>query len=146
MFKNLLFIPLWKYFMRALSMIQPMGCIHVSDIQVSDPLNDAFRCWLSDRIQIVTSVSIVSCFMPFLEYRDNDSGLQPSSYPYILGRELNLYKIKPAVSICIINQSRASEVLRTWDTSHYCSTRYMKPTYITKPGIKGLKVWLGNVL
>ena len=35
-------------------------------------------------------------------YRDNDSGLRPSSYPYILGRALNHYKIKPAVSICII--------------------------------------------
>ena len=102
MSKNLIFIPLWKYFMRALSMIQPMGCIHVSDIHVSDTLNDAFRCRLSDRIQIVTWVSIVSCFMPFLEYRDNDSGLRPSSYPYILGRALNHYKIKPTVSICIL--------------------------------------------
>ena len=39
-----------------------------------------------DRKQIVTSVSILSCFMPFLGYRDNDSGLRPSSYPYMLGR------------------------------------------------------------
>ena len=37
-------------------------------------------------------------------YRDNDSGLWPSSYPYILGRALNHYKIKPAVSICILMQ------------------------------------------
>ena len=40
--------------------------------------------------------------MPFLKYRDNDLGLRPSSYPYILERALNHYKIKPAVSICII--------------------------------------------
>ena len=56
-----------------------------------------------DRKQIVTLVSIVSCFMPFLGYRDNDLGLRPSSYPYILGRALNHYKIKPAVSICILH-------------------------------------------
>ena len=43
--------------------------------------------------------------MPFLKYRDNDSGLRPSSYPYILGRALNHYKIKPAVSICIVKHS-----------------------------------------
>ena len=41
--------------------------------------------------------------MPFLPYRDNDLGLWPSSYPYILGRALKHYKVKPAVSICIIN-------------------------------------------
>ena len=46
-----------------------------------------------DKKQIVTSVSILSCFMPFLEYRDDDSGLRPSSYPYILGKDLNQYKI-----------------------------------------------------
>ena len=43
--------------------------------------------------------------MPFLMYRDNDLGLWPSSYPYILGRALNHYKIKPAVSICILDYS-----------------------------------------
>ena len=46
--------------------------------------------------------------MPFLMYRDNDSGLQPSSYPYILRRALNLYKIKPTVSLCIIRTQQTS--------------------------------------
>ena len=40
--------------------------------------------------------------MPFLMYRDNDSGLRPSSYPYILGRALNQYKINTAVIIYIL--------------------------------------------
>ena len=47
--------------------------------------------------------------MPFLKYRDNDSGLRPSSYPYILGRALNHYKIKPAVSICILDNTLQAE-------------------------------------
>ena len=37
--------------------------------------------------------------MPFLMYRDNDSGLRPSSYPYILGRALNEYRINTSVPI-----------------------------------------------
>ena len=36
-------------------------------------------------------------------YRDNDSGLRPSSYPYILGRALNQYKINTSVIIYILN-------------------------------------------
>ena len=40
--------------------------------------------------------------MPFLMYRDNDSGLRPSSYPYILGRALNQYKINTSVIIYIM--------------------------------------------
>ena len=48
--------------------------------------------------------------MPFLIYRDNDSGLRPSSYPYILGRALNHYKIKPTVSICIIRDEDEAAV------------------------------------
>ena len=43
--------------------------------------------------------------MPFLIYRDNDSGLRPSFYSFILGRVLNHYKIKPAVSICILTNN-----------------------------------------
>ena len=43
--------------------------------------------------------------MPFLMYRDNDSGLRPSSYPYILGRALNQYKINTAVIIYILYYS-----------------------------------------
>ena len=35
-------------------------------------------------------------------YRDNDSGLRPSSYPYILGRALNEYRIKTSVTIFIL--------------------------------------------
>ena len=31
--------------------------------------------------------------MPFLKYRDNDPGLCPSYYPYILGMALTLYCI-----------------------------------------------------
>ena len=34
-----------------------------------------------------------SYLMPFLIYKDNDSGLRPSYYPYILGWALNEYKI-----------------------------------------------------
>ena len=41
--------------------------------------------------------------MPFLMYRDNDSGLRPSSYPYILGRSLNQYRINTSVTIYILN-------------------------------------------
>ena len=41
--------------------------------------------------------------MPFLMYRDNDSGLRPSSYPYILGRALNEYRINTLVIIYIIH-------------------------------------------
>ena len=37
--------------------------------------------------------------MPFLMYRDNDSGLVLSSYPYILGRALNENKINTSVII-----------------------------------------------
>ena len=40
--------------------------------------------------------------MLFLKYRDNDSCFLPSSYPYLIGRTLNHYKIKPTVSICIM--------------------------------------------
>ena len=40
--------------------------------------------------------------MPFLKYRDNDSGLRPTSYPYILGRELNEYRINNSVTIYLI--------------------------------------------
>ena len=43
--------------------------------------------------------------MAFLGYMDNDFGLQPSSYPYILGMALNHYKIKPKDSICFRLQS-----------------------------------------
>ena len=42
--------------------------------------------------------------MPFLKYRDNDSGLRPSSYPYILGRALNQYRINTSVTIHILNR------------------------------------------
>lgn len=56
---------------------------------VSHLIINIFRCPLCDIIQIVTSVSILSCFMPFLEYRDNDFGIRTSSYSYILGRALN---------------------------------------------------------
>ena len=38
-------------------------------------------------------------------YRDNDSGLRPSSYPYILGRALNEYRIKTSVTIYIVEIS-----------------------------------------
>ena len=41
--------------------------------------------------------------MPFLKYRDNVSGLRPSSYPYILGRALNQNNINTSVIIYIIN-------------------------------------------
>ena len=58
-----------------------------------------------DRKQIVTSVSIVSCFMPFLEYRDNDSGLRPSSYPYMLGKGIKQVTIDTLVTICILMPS-----------------------------------------
>ena len=40
--------------------------------------------------------------MPFLMYRDNDSGLWPSSYPYILGRALNEYRINTSVTIYLL--------------------------------------------
>ena len=40
--------------------------------------------------------------MLFLKYRENDSCFLPSSYPYLIGRTLNHYKIKPTVSICIM--------------------------------------------
>ena len=36
-------------------------------------------------IQIVTKVSILSCFMPFLAYRDKMRAEGPNHYPYILG-------------------------------------------------------------
>ena len=49
--------------------------------------------------------------MPFLKYRDNDSGLQPSSYPYILGRASSHYKMKPTVFICIIHSRKCSLVM-----------------------------------
>ena len=45
--------------------------------------------------------------MPFLMYRDNDSGLRPSSYPYILGRALNEYRINTSVIIYYITLPRA---------------------------------------
>ena len=45
-----------------------------------------FRCLLYNKIQIMTSVSVLSCFKLFLEYRDNDSGLRLSSYPYMIRR------------------------------------------------------------
>ena len=41
--------------------------------------------------------------MPFLEYRDKDSGLRPSSYPYILGRALHQYKINTSVTIYLFD-------------------------------------------
>ena len=40
--------------------------------------------------------------MPFLMYRNNDSGLRPSSYPYILGRALNEYRINTSVTIYLL--------------------------------------------
>ena len=40
--------------------------------------------------------------MPFLMYKDNDSDLLPSSYPCILGRALNQYRINTSVTIYII--------------------------------------------
>ena len=40
--------------------------------------------------------------MPFLMYRDNDPGLRPSSYPYILGKALNEYKINTSAIIYIV--------------------------------------------
>ena len=40
--------------------------------------------------------------MPFPIYRDKMRAKGPNHYPYILGMALNHYKIKPAVSICII--------------------------------------------
>ena len=42
--------------------------------------------------------------MAILKYRDNDLGLWTSSYPYILGRAVNHYKIKPTVFTCIVQQ------------------------------------------
>ena len=38
-------------------------------------------------------------------YRDNDSGLRPSSYPYILGRALNEYRINTSVIIYLLNNT-----------------------------------------
>ena len=42
--------------------------------------------------------------MPLLMYRDNDSGIRPSFFPYILGRALNQYRINTSVTIYIFNQ------------------------------------------
>ena len=53
--------------------------------------------------------------MPFLMYRDNDSGLRPSSYPYILGRALNQYKINTAVIIYILDTS----IMWLYSTGHH---------------------------
>ena len=39
---------------------------------------------------------------PFLRYKDIDSGLWPSSYPYILGKALNQCRINTSVTNYII--------------------------------------------
>ena len=49
--------------------------------------------------------------MPFLMYRDNDSGLRPSSYPYILGMALNEYRINTSVIIYYINNPKPMTIL-----------------------------------
>ena len=38
-------------------------------------------------------------------YRDNDSGLWPSSYPYVIGRALNEYRINSSVTIYYLDHS-----------------------------------------
>ena len=40
-------------------------------------------------MQIVTEVSILSCFMPILAYRDKMRAEGPNHYPYILGMAQN---------------------------------------------------------
>ena len=58
-------------------------------------------------------------------YRDNDSGLRPSSYPYILGRALNQYKINTSVTIYILFQTPyfsedlGSNILKIWYKTDY---------------------------
>ena len=42
-------------------------------------------------------------------YRDNDLGLQPKSYPYILGRALNQYKINTSVTIYILRSLESNK-------------------------------------
>ena len=49
--------------------------------------------------------------MPFLMYRNNDLGLQSSSYPCILGSALNEYRINTSVIIYYINKSKAMAIL-----------------------------------
>ena len=57
--------------------------------------------------------------MPFLIYRDNDSGLRPSSYPYILGRALNEYRINTSVIIYYINNPKPMTILILHDLGYF---------------------------
>ena len=49
--------------------------------------------------------------MPFLMFRDNDSGLRPSAYPYILERALNEYIINTSVTIYYLNHQHRQTFL-----------------------------------
>ena len=55
--------------------------------------------------------------MPFLEYRDNDSGLRPSSYPYMLGRALIQDIIDTSVTIyTLVHEERTTIKTIYWIT------------------------------
>ena len=62
--------------------------------------------------------------MLFLMYRDNDSGLRPSSYPYILGRALNQYRINTSVTIYILIICRYVQIGMIVDTTCCCCCCY----------------------
>ena len=55
------------------------------------------------RINTEAHYLFYTLLMPFLMYRDSDSGLRPLSYPYILGRALNEYRIYTSVIIYYID-------------------------------------------
>ena len=77
--------------------ILPSFCSHL--------IINIFWCPLCDIKQIMTSVSILSCFMPFLGYRDNEIGPLALFLSLYARKGIKQDRIYTLVTICIIYHS-----------------------------------------
>ena len=69
---------------------------------------NCFRYPLCDIKQIMTSVYILSCFMPFLKYRNNEIG-PLALFLFLYGRKgIKQDRIYTLVIICILNNGSGS--------------------------------------
>ena len=62
---------------------------------------NCFRCPLCDIKQIMTSVYILSCFIPFLEYRDNEIGPLDLFLSLSARKGIKQDRIYTSVIICV---------------------------------------------
>merc|ERR1739842_161091 len=87
---------------------------------------NCFRCPLCDIKQIMTSVYILSCFIPFLKYRNNEIGLLALFLSLYARKGIKQDRIYILVIICILE----------YQICHYCSDTKELLSSSEPPGIR----------